>query len=194
MKSNIERTKETHDKILIKAMELFVHNGYHNTSIRDIAKYSDISTGAIYHNFKNKEEIAVELFNYTVSFLNNLFENIINLNTTTNNKIKELVYSLLNLANSNRITLEYALNVKHKEIIKNGKPICSSGPFELLRIFLKKESEQGNIKKIDSYVATVCLTGIPIRLIQLYWDDVIKKNLESYKELIFEEVWKTLKP
>jgi AcrR family transcriptional regulator len=194
MKTNAERTDATRNKILKKAMELFVSKGYHNTSIRDIANESKMSTGAIFHHFKNKEEIAIELFNYCVSFLNNLFDSIINLKAPTVNKIKELVFSLLNVANNDRVMLEYALNVKHSEIIKDGKPICSSGPFETLRIFLENEIKQGNIKKINSYIATICLTGIPIRLIQLHWDNVIKEDLDNYKDLIFESVWETLKP
>jgi AcrR family transcriptional regulator len=194
MKTNVERTEATRNRILKKAMELFVSKGYYNTSIRDIAKESNISTGAIYHHFNNKEEIAIELFNYTVSFLNNLFDSIINSKAPTINKIKELVFSLLNVAKSDRVMLEYALNVKHSEIIKDGKPICSSGPFETLRMFLENEIKKGNIKKINSYIATICLTGIPIRLIQLHWDNVIKDDFDNQKELIFESVWKTLKP
>ncbi len=194
MKTNEERSALTYEKILKKAMKLFVAKGYHNTSIRDIAKESKISTGAIYHHFKSKEEIAVKLFDRIVLFLSNLFNKIINSEDTTKNKIKELVFNLLRMAQEDKIVLEYALNVKHKEIIKGGRPICSSGPFEVLLIFLKNEMEKRNIRKIDPYVATVCLTGIPIRLIQIKWDNVIKDDVSIYKDVIFEAVWKTLEP
>ena len=194
MRTNEERAALTREVILKKAMKLFVLKGYYNTSLRDIARESKISTGAIYHHFKSKEEIAVELFNSTVLFLSNLFNSIINSDNTTENKIKELVVNLLEMAQNNKILLEYALNVKHKEIIKGGKPICSSGPFETLRIFLKNEIEKGNMRKMDSYIATVYLTGIPIRLIQIKWDNVINKSLDEYKNEVFERVWSVLKP
>lgn len=194
MKTNEERSALTREEILKKAVKLFVVKGYYNTSIRDIAKESKISTGAIYHHFESKEEIAIELFNRTVLFLSNLFNKIINSENTTKNKIKELVGNILKMAQDDKIVLEYALNVKHKEIIKGGKPICSSGPFETLRIFLKNEMEKGNIRKMDTYISTVCLTGIPIRLIQIKWDNVINKPLDKYKDEVFECVWRTLKP
>ncbi|MHB1680979.1 MAG: TetR/AcrR family transcriptional regulator [bacterium] len=194
MKTNEERSALTREKILKKAMRLFVVKGYHNTSIRDIAKESKISTGAIYHHFESKEEIAVELFDRTVLFLSNLFNKIINSEDTTKNKIKKLVFNLLKMAQDDKIVLEYALNVKHKEIVKGGKPICSSGPFETLLTFLKNEMEKGNIKKMDAYISTVCLTGIPVRLIQIKWDNVINKPLDEYKDEVFECVWSVLKP
>ena len=194
MKTNDERSLLTQKLIFKKSMELFVIKGYHNTSLRDIAAECGISTGAIYHHFSSKEEIAVKLFNVTVLFLNNLFEETLQSKNETKYKIKELVFNLIRIAEEDKITLEYALNIKHKEIIKDGKPICSSGPFEMLRTFLKNEMQKGNVKKMDSYVATVCLTGIPVRLIQIKWDNVIKKDLDIYKEEIFEAVWKTLQP
>ncbi|MCL4496590.1 MAG: TetR/AcrR family transcriptional regulator [Deltaproteobacteria bacterium] len=193
MKTNNERSALTRSQILKKSMELFVLQGYHNTSIRDIAKESKISTGAIYHYFSGKEEIAAELFNSTVLCLNNLFIDIINSKKTTENKIKDFVFNILGVAEDDEIMMKYALDVKHEEIIKDGRPICSSGPFELLRTFLKNEMEKGNIKKMDSYVATVCLTGIPIRLIKIKWDGVINDEISNFKDIIFEAVWKTLK-
>ena len=194
MKTNYERSALTRDKILKKSMELFVLKGYHNISLRDIAKECNISTGAIYHHFDSKEGIAIELFNRTVLSLNNLFNNIISSNKTTENKIKEFVFNILRIAKDDKIMMEYALNVKHKEIINGSKPICSSGPFEILRMFLKNEIDKGNIRKMDSYIAAICLTGIPIRLMQLKWDNIIKDEISNYKDAIFDAVWRTLKP
>ncbi|RZD16049.1 MAG: TetR/AcrR family transcriptional regulator [Candidatus Acididesulfobacter guangdongensis] len=193
MRTNEERSASTREEILRKAMKLFVARGYHNTSIRDIAKESKISTGAIYHHFNSKEEIAVELFNSTVLFLSNLFNKIIDSEETTKNKIKDLIYNLLKIAKDDKVILEYALNVKHKEFIKDGKSICSSEPFETLRTFLKNEMEKGNIRKMDTYISAVCLTGIPVRLIQIKWDNVITKPLDEYKNEVFECVWNALK-
>ena len=39
------------------AMKLFAEKGYHNTSVRDIANLSNISTGSIYDYVRNKEDI-----------------------------------------------------------------------------------------------------------------------------------------
>ena len=44
----------TKQKIIAAAKKLFVADGYNGTSIRDIAKASDVQTSLIYHYFQNK--------------------------------------------------------------------------------------------------------------------------------------------
>lgn len=48
----------TINRILDTSMELFLKNGYDNTTIQDIVnELGDLSKGAIYHHFKSKDEI-----------------------------------------------------------------------------------------------------------------------------------------
>ncbi len=56
-------------QISASAMKLFAQKGYHNTSVRDIANLSNISTGSIYDYVRNKEDI---LFLVSQSFFENL--------------------------------------------------------------------------------------------------------------------------
>jgi AcrR family transcriptional regulator len=52
-----ERSERSRTLILDTALELFSHQGYRATSIRDIAEKSNVSTGSVYHHFKDKEEL-----------------------------------------------------------------------------------------------------------------------------------------
>jgi AcrR family transcriptional regulator len=52
-----ERSERSRALILETALELFSHQGYRATSIRDIAAKADVSTGSVYHHFKDKEEL-----------------------------------------------------------------------------------------------------------------------------------------
>ena len=49
-------------EILAAAQNLFSRNGYHGTSIPDIARAAGISTGLIYYNFPSKEEILLACY------------------------------------------------------------------------------------------------------------------------------------
>ena len=49
------------ENILKTAMRLFSSNGYFNTSIREIAKSANISTGLLYNYFDSKEELLTSL-------------------------------------------------------------------------------------------------------------------------------------
>jgi TetR/AcrR family transcriptional regulator, acrAB operon repressor len=52
-----ERSERSRALILEAALQLFSHQGYRATSIRDIAAKADVSTGSVYHHFKDKEEL-----------------------------------------------------------------------------------------------------------------------------------------
>ena len=52
-----ERSQRSQGQILEAALDLFSHQGYRATSIRDIAERAGVSTGNVYHHFKDKETI-----------------------------------------------------------------------------------------------------------------------------------------
>lgn len=53
--------QSTRIKILETAKNLFLNNGYHNVSMRTLAKESGISTGPLYFHFQNKSEVFFSL-------------------------------------------------------------------------------------------------------------------------------------
>lgn len=61
--------------ILEIAAPIFNKNGYAATSMRDITDATSLTKGAIYGNFKNKEELAIAAFKFTVK---NLMKDISN--------------------------------------------------------------------------------------------------------------------
>lgn len=52
-----ERSERSRAAILEASLQLFSHRGYGATSIRDIAAAAQVSTGSVYHHFKDKEAI-----------------------------------------------------------------------------------------------------------------------------------------
>ncbi|MFH1241055.1 MAG: TetR/AcrR family transcriptional regulator [Pseudomonadota bacterium] len=66
---NEQLVEKRRQQISDAAMRLFAKNGYHNTTVRDIARLSKISTGSIYDYIKNKEDI---LFLVSKNFFDNL--------------------------------------------------------------------------------------------------------------------------
>ncbi len=49
-------------KIMAASRTLFIEKGYEETSVRDILKAADISTGSLYNFFTNKEEILLAVY------------------------------------------------------------------------------------------------------------------------------------
>lgn len=56
-----EIRKERREQILQVALELFAHDGYHSTSIANIARKAGISKGLLYNYFESKEALLKEL-------------------------------------------------------------------------------------------------------------------------------------
>ncbi|GAA4278499.1 TetR/AcrR family transcriptional regulator [Aquimarina mytili] len=62
----LTKAKQTSEYIIQTVAPIFNKNGYAATSLSDITKATGLTKGAIYGNFKNKEELALAAFDTTV--------------------------------------------------------------------------------------------------------------------------------
>ncbi len=64
-----QREREERYQTILKAAEtLFARNGYHQTSINQIADLAEVSVGTVYFYFKNKEDLLIQLLD-EISYL-----------------------------------------------------------------------------------------------------------------------------
>ncbi len=61
----------TRQSIIEKSAPIFNTKGYSATSLTDILKATGLTKGGIYGNFENKDEIAIEAFEYSIGKLKN---------------------------------------------------------------------------------------------------------------------------
>lgn len=61
------KSEETQKLIIQTAFEMFYHNGFNNTSIPDIMKETNLTKGAFYHHFKNKNDIGIKVIENILS-------------------------------------------------------------------------------------------------------------------------------
>lgn len=52
-----EKSERSRRAVLDAALDLFAHQGYRATTMRDVAEKAGVSTGAVYHHFPDKETI-----------------------------------------------------------------------------------------------------------------------------------------
>ncbi|MEW7290489.1 TetR/AcrR family transcriptional regulator [Aquimarina sp. 2304DJ70-9] len=62
----LTKAEQTTEFIIQIVAPIFNKNGYAATSLSDITRATGLTKGAIYGNFKNKEELAIAAFNTTV--------------------------------------------------------------------------------------------------------------------------------
>lgn len=66
------RAIATRQKILDSALKLYASQGYHNTTVDQIAKNVGLSVGVAYRYFKNKKDILLAALEYAFSNIENL--------------------------------------------------------------------------------------------------------------------------
>lgn len=66
--------KITREEIIQKSVKIFTHNGYHDTSIADLASLLGIKNALIYYYFRDKEDLMHEVLKYVYQLTINKFD------------------------------------------------------------------------------------------------------------------------
>lgn len=84
-----EKSRQIRENILAVSRRLFIEQGYSATTIRQILVEADITTGTLYHFFKDKEDIFLELAEDHLSDTEILLKSLL-----PENRDSALVYAL----------------------------------------------------------------------------------------------------
>lgn len=83
---------ETKEKILSASYQLFINQGFHNTSMQQLVEASGFSKGAFYHYFKNKNDLYQEVINrYFLLFYHSIDWNLYFENKMTIKEIEKKI-------------------------------------------------------------------------------------------------------
>ena len=182
-------TQKTKNLILSHARTLFASQGYENTVLDQVAKKANLTKGAIYWNFKNKEDLFLKLYTQeTEKYLDYLQEQTKNI--TDPKQIIEVLF---------KENCRYYLNnqdfCKISHIVFNNKVLKSNEPIKFLMEKIEKEFhtllsntfERGvnsgffsNIP-IENLISTfsVIIDGILLQIIFNQPQDKIEKAIET---------------
>ncbi len=180
------------DKVIATALELFTHKGYFNTSMRDITRESKVSTGSIYHYFKDKEGVAAALYQSLMDRMSLEFEHISQQYETAQDQCRAVITLLFDIAESEPDVMAFMLYIKHREFLPNERPVCSSVPFEMMRTMVQRGMERGEIEPRDVLAVSSCLFGGAIRMITLSLDGILDKPLKNYLDDVWVCSWKAV--
>ena len=87
--------EETKQKILKASIELFSQKGYDATSVNEISKKAKLTKSLLYHHFKNKESILIQIMNDYIKSAKEIFDDVANEINPSN--IEEFHYSFHNM-------------------------------------------------------------------------------------------------
>ncbi len=103
------------EKILDAAAKIFGENGYHATSMQDIAKAVDLKKGSLYHHVSSKQEILLALLEQALDLLITRLEEVAAKDLTPEAKLTQAMSVYLNILTENR-SLSTVLLLEHRSL------------------------------------------------------------------------------
>ena len=179
-------------KTLSSALILLTEKGFHSVSIHDIRKHAGVSTGAIYHHFGNKDEIAKTLFTEVLEHMTEQMDDILLEEPTTYARIKAVYAMAANMVNTQPELTRFIIKQAHREFLPDEKPLCVSEPFLRMKTIVQYGIKKGDIAPMDIWVALSLTFGSLLRLIEYQLDGVLEKTADNYIDELLQHAWKSI--
>ncbi len=185
------------ESIIQASLKLFSSNGFHKTTIPDIAKSLGMSVGNLYNYFKSKDVLAKEIIKYTSEVLGQEIRAVNMLDISSKDKIKKIVELYFKMAQEKPEMIEYFLRVylSHREVFNDGCEgmICVSGFVTEIMIFFDNGVERGELRDQDFFSAFGLFMGYLGGMVFLKGENILPKELNEYIDDISDNIYNALK-
>lgn len=196
---NTMKRKIVKQQTIVKtALKLFSSQGFHQTSIEDIARALGISVGTVYNYFSSKQALAQESLGYVTQRLTLELQHINYIPASTQEKIHAFVQVYFRLMREEPETLEYFSRV----YLTNRKLFCSTEERCVLdyaqafiyevRTMINNGVHEGVLRERDFCVAFALIIGTLGAVNFLRGERMLEHELESYEEEISDTLYQAL--
>ncbi len=192
----LDKQKDTKKKILDSAFNVFVSNGYNDTTMSHIVKESGLSKGAIYHYYSSKKELFASLIDHWEIFSFPDFYSKDNKNESAEDtliRFADTVYDVF-CSKPDVFLAEiefWALANKDREIKERSK-ILYDKILTLFELVLNKGVRNNEFKSIDTEIIAMELLSVfqGINWFCLFGGDesTVKKYLKQSVEVILKGI------
>ena len=192
----LDKQKDTKKKILDSAFNVFVSNGYNDTTMSHIVKESGLSKGAIYHYYSSKKELFASLIDHWEIFSFPNFYSKDNKNESAEDtliRFADTVYDVF-CSKPDVFLAEiefWALANKDREIKERSKVLYSK-ILTLFELVLNKGVRNNEFKSIDTEIIAMELLSVfqGINWFCLFGGDkgTVRKYLKQSVEVILKGI------
>jgi AcrR family transcriptional regulator len=173
-------------QILQAAAECFGEQGFHQTSMRDICKKAELSTGAVYNYFSGKDDIIETMAEVSRNNIKDLFQDITETDTR-NQAIEKIFQKLYDITvyqkenNQLNMNIHFWSEALRSEKIKSILEESSRNMTSEILGRLKNSNTKGNHSKLsDKQVVNLILMAYQGLVLQLALTD--DENEKEYFE------------
>ena len=174
-------------QILDAALQIFVKRGYSDTRMDDIVGISGMSKGAIYHHYKSKHELFLDLIDFWEEFY---FPNIFHKkykNKTASGKLREITKDIILTFKLKKYVFLAELEIwslaNHDEVVRDKTKVLYSNLINLFSSIIKEGIDSGEFKKINIHIAAL---SIMTSLQGVIWFSIFEKSKLSAEEYLKE--------
>ena len=113
----MKRNSDKYNKILTAAIKVFAEQGFHQSTIAQIAKAAGVADGTIYLYFKNKDDILVHFYSQKAKQVFHRFRESVNDAGTAIEKLKNLIRThLQEFQNDPDMAIAYQLEIRQQRV------------------------------------------------------------------------------
>jgi len=185
------------ESIIQTALQLFSANGFHKTTIPDIATKLQMSVGNLYNYFASKDVLAKEIIKYTSEVLGEEIQKINMLDCSAKEKIEMIVSVYFTMAEEKPEMIEYFLRVylSNREVFSDGCEgmVCVSGFITEIMIFFDDGVASGELRNQDFFSAFGLFMGYLGGMVFLKGEGVLPQEIRYYIEDISRNIYNALK-
>jgi AcrR family transcriptional regulator len=192
-----DRKAQRRESIIQTALQLFSTNGFHKTTIPDIARKLGMSVGNLYNYFSSKDMLAQEIIKYTSEVLGEKIREVNMSDASAKEKIHRIVEIYFMMAKEKPEMIEYFLRVylSNREVFASGCEgmICVSGFITEIMVFFDDAVSSGELRNQDFYSAFGLFMGYLGGMVFLKGEGVLPKEIEFYIDDISRNIYNALK-
>jgi len=194
---SVDKKALKRESIIQASLQLFSTNGFHRTTIPDIAKKLKMSVGNLYNYFSSKDVLAKEIIKYTSEVLGEEIREVNGMSISTKAKIHKIVQLYFRMAKERPEMIEYFLRVylSNREVFNDGCEgmICVSGFITEIMIFFDEGVEAGDLRNQDFFSAFGLFMGYLGGMVFLKGEEVLPNDIEFYVDDIARNIYNALK-
>ncbi len=185
------------ESIIQTALQLFSTNGFHKTTIPDIAAKLGMSVGNLYNYFSSKDLLAQEIIRYTSEVLGEKIREVNMLDVSAEEKVHKIVEIYFSMAKEKPEMIEYFLRVylSNREVFSDGCEgmVCVSGFITEIMIFFDDAVSSGELRNQDFFSAFGLFMGYLGGMVFLKGEGVLPKDIACYIDDISRNIYYALK-
>jgi len=185
------------ESIIQASLQLFSLNGFHKTTIPDIANKLKMSAGNLYNYFGSKNILAKEIIKYTSEVLGIEIQAINMMEISSEEKIRKIVEIYFKISQDKPEMIDYFLRVylANREVFNDGCEgmLCVSEFMTELMIFFDNGVSTGELRNQDFFSAFGLFMGYLGGMVFLKGEGVLTNDIEAYVDDIARNIYAALR-